>query len=210
MAGCEPELAQLHRIGPNRGFAIDAGANLGLFSYRLTTLYERVHAFEINPALAGRLSQWKSNRLEVHAIGLSSREGSGALYTPIYRGRRLDGWASLEQGNCPAADRYEETRAFVRPLDSFELSGITFMKADVEGHEKELLVGGQDTIRRNRPVVLMEVKDSNLPFVRDFFNRLGYCERRLDELLGVSGSTENYIYMPEPAAACASSTDLTP
>ena len=196
--GCEPELSQLHRLGPNRGVAIDAGANEGLFSYRLARLYDRVHAFEINPVLASQLRQWRSRRLEVHPVGLSSREGGGTLYTPFFRGRRLNGWASLEPGNCPNAERYEETKVIVRPLDSFELQGVTFMKADVEGHEQELLAGAQETIRRNRPVVLLEVKPPNRDAVRKFFEQLGYGERRLRDLIGIEGSEENYIYVPDP------------
>ena len=73
--GCEPELSFLHRLGPNRGSAIDAGANNGLFTYRLAKLYSQVHAFEINPELAGRLKLLVSPNVEVYPIGLSSCEG---------------------------------------------------------------------------------------------------------------------------------------
>ena len=85
--GCEPELTGLERIGPNRGTAIDAGANEGLFTYRLGTLYGRVYAFEINPALAGRLGRLVSSRTSVFPVGLSSRAGSATMYTPYYHGR---------------------------------------------------------------------------------------------------------------------------
>jgi FkbM family methyltransferase len=196
--GCEPELALLHQLGPNRGTAIDAGANEGLFTYRLSTLYNRVHAFEINPTLADRLRRLVPSKVSVYPVGLSSREGSGTLYTPYYRGRPLHGWAGLEPWNCPTAERYTESVVSVRRLDSFGFDDVAFLKVDVEGHELELLTGAQQTIRRNRPVVLIEVKDRNRAAVGDYFRDLRYAERRLEDLTGVSGSTENYVYLPDP------------
>ena len=193
---CEPELARLHQLGPNRGTAIDAGANEGLFTYRLAALYSRVHAFEINPALAGRLRRLASPRASVYPLGLSSREGSGTLYTPCYHGRPLTGWAALEPGNFPEAEWCTETAVSVRTLDSFGLDDVTFVKVDVEGHELELLYGARLTIRQNRPVVLIEVKDRNRAAVGDYFRDMRYAERRLDELTGVAGTSENYIYLP--------------
>jgi FkbM family methyltransferase len=195
--GCEPELAQLHQLGPNRGTAIDAGANEGLFTYRLATLYSRVHAFEINPALADSLKPLVASKAIVYPVGLSSREGSCTLYTPYYHGRPLTGWAGLEPGNCPEAEWCTESLVSVRTLDSFGLNEVTFLKVDVEGHELELLYGAQQTIRQNRPVVLIEVKDQNRAAVQDYFRDMRYAERRLEDLTGISGSLENYVYVPK-------------
>lgn len=194
--GCEPELALLHQLGRNRGTAIDAGANEGLYTYRLATLYDRVHAFEINPALAGRLRRLVSSNVSVYPVGLSSREGSDTLYTPYYHGRPLYGWAGLELWNCPTAERYTESVVSVRPLDSFDFDEVSFLKVDVEGHELELLTGAQQTIRRNRPVVLIEVKDQNRAAVQDYFRDMRYAELCLQDLISVHGSTGNYIYIP--------------
>ncbi len=196
--GCEPELALLHHLGPNCGVAIDAGANEGLFTYRMAALYDRVHAFEINPALASRLRRLVSSKVRVYPVGLSSREGGGTLYTPYYHGRPLHGWAGLEPGNCPTAERYTESVVSVRRLDSFGFDDVSFLKVDVEGHELELLTGARQTIRRSRPVVLIEVKDRNRAAVQDYFRDMRYAERRLEDLTGVSGSTENYVYLPYP------------
>lgn len=193
--GCEPELAHLHQLGPNRGTAIDAGANEGLFTYRLSTLYNRLFAFEINPTLADRLRLLVPSKVSVYPVGLSSREGSGVLYTPYYCGRLLHGWASLETDNCPGAEQYAESVVSFCPLDLFGLDDVSFLKVDVEGHELELLKGAQQTIRRNRPVVLIEVKDRNLQAVRNYFRDMQYVEWRLKDLIGVNGATENYIYL---------------
>lgn len=208
--GCEPELALLHQLGPNRGTAIDAGANEGLFTYRMAALYDRVHAFEINPTLADRLRRLVPSKVSVYPFGLSSREGSGTLYTPYYRGRPLRGWAGLEPWNCPTAERCTESVVSIRPLDSFGFDDVSFLKVDVEGHELELLTGAQQTIRRNRPVVLIEVKDRNRTAVQDYFRGMRYAELCLQDLIGAPGSTENYIYIPEPTGSQSSTESRDP
>jgi FkbM family methyltransferase len=197
LGGCEPELAWLHALGPNRGTAIDAGANEGLFTFRLATLYSRVHAFEINPALASGLRRLVPSKASVYPVGLSSRDGSGTLYTPYYRGRPQTGWGALEPGNCPDAESCTESTVSVRTLDSFGLNDVTLLKVDVEGHEVELLHGAQQTIRQNRPVVLIEVNDKNRAPVQEYFRDMHYAERRLEDVVGVHGSPELYIYLPD-------------
>jgi FkbM family methyltransferase len=194
LRGCEPELGILDRLGPSRGTAVDAGANEGLYTYRLANLYDRVQAFEINPNLAAKLERMASTNVTVHAVGLSSHEGAGVLRIPIYRGRPLNGWASLEAGNCPVAERYEEVAVAVRPLDAFGLSDVSFVKADVEGHELELLAGARETLARNRPVILMEIKEANLSAVRALLADWGYAERSIAKMTGIAGSVENHLF----------------
>ncbi|RWD13572.1 MAG: FkbM family methyltransferase, partial [Mesorhizobium sp.] len=50
-----------------------------------------------------------------------------------------------------------------RMLDSFGLAGIDFLKIDVEGFEKPILEGGEQTIRRERPVIIIEQKPTATP-----------------------------------------------
>jgi FkbM family methyltransferase len=44
----------------------------------------------------------------------------------------------------------------LKTLDSFNLSGIDMIKIDVEGFEEEILAGAFDTIKRNKPVIVVE------------------------------------------------------
>ncbi len=196
--GCEPELRFLHVIGPNSGIAVDAGANEGLYTYRLAQLYRKVWAFEVNPQLAQRLRRRCPSNTNVPPFGLSSSGGSSRLYIPIKKGQRLTGWASLQRDNCPDADSCEEQQVELRSLDSLNLRKVNFIKADVEGHEAHVLAGAIETIRRDRPVVLVEVKAANRTAVRCFFSDLRYKEYRLQDLVGVEGSAENFIYRPCP------------
>ena len=45
----------------------------------------------------------------------------------------------------------------VRTLDEFGVVGVRFIKAYVEGSEREVLDGGRATIARERPIILLEI-----------------------------------------------------
>ena len=45
----------------------------------------------------------------------------------------------------------------MRTLDEFGLMGVRFIKADVEGSEREVLDGARATIVRDRPIILLEL-----------------------------------------------------
>ncbi len=58
----------------------------------------------------------------------------------------------------------------VRPLDCLELSPA-FIKLDVQGFEHEALLGLRFTLRRTRPILLIETPDDA---VRQHLRTLGY------------------------------------
>ena len=45
----------------------------------------------------------------------------------------------------------------MRTLDAFGLTDVRFIKADVEGSEREVLEGARATIARSRPIILLEL-----------------------------------------------------
>ena len=47
--------------------------------------------------------------------------------------------------------------AILLPLDVLELNNVSFIKIDVENMEADVLDGAEQTIRRNRPVMLIEI-----------------------------------------------------
>jgi len=196
--GAEPEMLHMDRLCSGRGSAVDAGANLGFYSYRMSRLFRQVHAFEVNGSLLEDLAAYNPGNITVHPMGLSSGTGELTLYTPVLRGQALHGWASLTPDNCP--DTREHTTQVVRvgPLDATDIRDVSFFKIDVEGHEAETLQGASATIARDRPVVLVEIKERNVADVRAFFQSLGYSETSLQKLAGIAGSSENHIFVPEP------------
>lgn len=153
----EPELAHLAALVPPGGTAVDVGANEGVFAYALAAIAGRVVAFEPNPDYA-RFARWMlRGRAEVHACALSDEPGLATFYVPVDD----DGTVLHLAGNLKRTHRqFAATQTHeveVRTLDQFGLRDVRFIKADVEGSEREVLDGARATISRDRPVLLLEL-----------------------------------------------------
>ena len=153
----EPELAVLAKLVPPGGMAIDVGANVGFFAYALADIADCVLAFEPNPDYAFFARWMLRGRAEVRELALSDEFGRGTLYVPISdRGTDLHLAGSLKQTHS----QFRNVKAYdveVRTLDELGLVGVRFVKADVEGNEREVLDGARATIARDRPIILLEL-----------------------------------------------------
>lgn len=170
----EPEIHHLGEIVPT-GLAVDIGASHGLYSYALSRMGREVVAFEPQPWCAETLRAWSDDRpITVHEIGLSDRSGSFTLNIPVHNGTRFTGFATFQD----VAGEYEQLEVSVRRLDEFGLSGVGFIKIDVEGHEAQVLRGAAETIRSSKPVLLVEISEL-------------HCEDGLDDIFA---QIEGYGY----------------
>jgi FkbM family methyltransferase len=200
-SSCENELRYLGKILLGKKIAIDVGVYEGWFSYAMSRLFSKVYSFEINSGIAKCLTDCRLDNVELIDIGLSSSFQETTLYIPFFKGKPQFGWASLEPGNYPGAESYLEKPVRIQPLDSFNIQEVDFIKIDVEGHELEVLKGACQTIRSNMPVILVEIKDKNIDCVTEFLVNIGYQRQKLEEIIGIKGSLENYIFTPRQAAA---------
>jgi FkbM family methyltransferase len=153
----EPELAVLAELVPRGGTVIDVGANQGLFAYALAGIADRVVAVEPNPDYA-LFARWMlRGRAEVLALAFSDTAGHARFTVPISdQGMVLHYAGSLK----PTHSQFATVRTYdveVRRLDDLGFTDVRFIKADVEGSEREVLDGGRQTIARDRPVILLEL-----------------------------------------------------
>jgi FkbM family methyltransferase len=141
--------------------AIDAGANLGVWSLLAAKRGARVEAFEPVPAMAARLRAHIASNgapVTVHAIAL----GAERTTLPFF---------AVPDGNTGASslarhhDASVETQVDVVPLDEI-IDRADFLKVDVEGAEILVFRGAQRLLSSDAaPIVFFEVVDR---FVRDF------------------------------------------
>jgi len=155
--GGEPELAMLNALVGKGGFAVDIGANEGVYAYALSELGTAVHAFEANPEFADFATRMLGSRARVHQVALSNEPGRASFYVPIAD----DGSELHLAGNLKNShSQFEKQNIIdveVRTLDSFDLEGVQFIKVDVEGSELEVLQGARETIRSDHPALLLEL-----------------------------------------------------
>ena len=146
----EPELACLPDWAPRGGTALDVGVWYGPWTARLGRLADRVVSIEPNPDLA-RLLRASFPDVQVIEAAASDQCGVARLWLPA-GGRGAEGVASLEH----PSDRSVEVGRVT--IDSLELTDVRFIKMDIEGHEAAALRGAEHTIRRDSPVLLLELE----------------------------------------------------
>lgn len=185
----EREVRELARLIEPNTLTLDVGAHIGEYTYAICRHLGqdgRVIAIEPIPDLAQLIERAvRRLRLPVTVINcaLSSTAGSADLCIPVAAGRRKLGFASLESKTADG----EVCRVALRTLD--EICGdnsqrISFIKIDVEGHELQVLRGGEKTLRRHRPNLLIEIEQRHSPIPIDqtfgFLESLGYRGEFLD------------------------------
>ena len=186
----EAELGLLPEIVGAGDVTIDVGANLGLYTRRLSQLSRKVHAFEPSKAMADVLRRSSAGNVTVHETALSDADGDAELRIPRDGTHLSHGLASLEP-EAVAGREVVATRVHRTRLDSAIHEAVAFVKIDVEGHELNVLRGASGLIERCRPVFLVEAEERHRPGATaalfEFFRAARYRgyflhERRLCEV----------------------------
>jgi FkbM family methyltransferase len=159
---------------------LDIGANNGIYCFwmmRAVGPSGNVIAFEPQLEMCGGIERQKLrfnwSNLRVINVALSDLDGQKSLS----RQRIGDGSATLEatrRRNTDATLKVQVTKLDTIADETF--SKLKFIKCDVEGHERNVFLGGEQTIRRYRPVVQFEstVTDPRTQDIFQFFRGLGY------------------------------------
>ena len=159
---------------------LDIGANKGIYCFwmvRAVGTSGRVIAFEPQPEMRDAIERLKRRfrwlNLSVLNVALSDSDG----HRRLSRQKIGDGSATLEESRHLRENKTLDvtvTRMDDLPDDTF--LDLKFIKCDVEGHERNVFLGGEHTIRRHRPVVQFEstVTDEKTLDIFRFFCGLGY------------------------------------
>lgn len=153
----EAELRLVPFLADPQRVSLDVGANKGVYSFVLRRHSRRVVAFEPNPKIRAVLCRWADARIEVLPYALSDKPGTAELRIP--RGAR--GYSN-QRGTLSRArmsDRDGLVAVETRALDALPLGDIGFIKIDVEGHEREVILGARETLARERPRLLVEIEE---------------------------------------------------
>lgn len=158
----EPEMALLPRLCLPDQISVDVGANYGIYSYYMLKYSKGCVAFEPYPHLAKLLWRGLGRRLQVHQVALSDRAGE----TQMTASTSQSGFNTIEPSNRIELKVLDPTKIVtldvpVRRLDDFDLGPVGFIKIDVEGHEQEVVAGGEETIATHRPALLIEVEEQH-------------------------------------------------
>jgi FkbM family methyltransferase len=143
-----------------------------------------VLAFEPLPSMQEHLRAHFGRRLQLYPVALSDTDGQVVIRLPTGN----PSWATIDPRNALdlAGDIPIDVMTVpTRRLDGYGFAGVGFIKIDVEGHEERVLRGGVETLRENRPALLVEVEErhnaGSIRRVTALLAELGYDGFFLDE-----------------------------
>jgi FkbM family methyltransferase len=171
----EDEILGLAAVVPPGSVCLDIGAEYGVYTHALSRLVGRggrVVAVEPLPGAFRVLSRLVAVRrlrnVVVRRLALGERAEQAALSLPFRRGLPVHGRAYLTSGASGPGPNVEFGSAREVEVEVVDLDGlcereglerVDFVKADVEGAELHVLMGGLRTLKEHRPVLLLEVED---------------------------------------------------
>jgi FkbM family methyltransferase len=209
-------------VGPG-SVSIDIGAAAGLYTVALSQLAGptgQVHSIEplpfAHPLWTRVLRGGTGQNVRRHTMALGVEPGQGTMSVPIGKygavtGRSFLAWRTDGLGSNSEFSRHKEVTVEVDTLDGLcarlELTRLDFLKIDVEGAELHVLEGGQKSIDRFRPAILVEIEDRHIvryqhsaQTIVDWFTERGYTMhtwhdgwRPADR---VTEEMRNYLFRP--------------
>ena len=148
---------------------LDVGANIGHFAFYFKRKFPRLvcHLFEPIPWLGNCINKTveENNLTEIyyHAFPLMDRDGEQDIFIDTFN----DGGHSLLKENISHRSRGGASlKVQSQRLDSMNFERVDFIKVDIQGAEKRFVKGAVETIKKFRPVMLVEVAiDKVISFV---------------------------------------------
>lgn len=154
LGGLEPEIRLLPQLVAKDRIALDIGANMGVYTYALAPLARHIHAFEPQPDCCETIEAWAEGRnVTVHRAAVGASQGKLPLQIPLKAGRAVTTRASFEAVDGPCTT----IEVPVLRIDDLGTGPVGFIKIDVEGFERDVIEGAHATLRRDRPVLLIEI-----------------------------------------------------
>jgi len=139
------QIAALKRCTSFR-LAVDVGAHVGLWSRNLAFAFDTVFAFE--PVAEHRECFMKNvqgiGRVSLLEFALGAKPGMVSIETEVG-----------SSGNSAVGGPGEIE---MRTLDGYGFDDLDFLKIDTEGYEANVLFGGEFTIQKCKPVIVVEQK----------------------------------------------------
>lgn len=173
----ERELQKLPTLVSETKTAIDIGGSVGTYTFHLSRLANKVVTFEPNPALHWRYQVLKLPNVQLERVALSS-SGDTTTELAVPESPDMSGLASIEPDVRDKHADFNRVTVPLRTLDSYKFKNIGFMKIDVEGHEESVLQGASETIKENKPILLIEIEERHnqggISRVVEFMSGLGY------------------------------------
>lgn len=133
--------------------ALDIGAHVGIMSRIMAKTFEEVISFE--PLWYNYLKENTQDldNISINPVGLGNADTKETIYVLD----RNSGGSSIVPHKRRTWQKDAPTKQIViKPLDSFNLPMIDFIKIDVESYEYFVIDGARETLTRTSPIIMVE------------------------------------------------------
>lgn len=164
----EPEILSFMRDSlkmttKDHGVFLDIGAHTGQHSLYMAQYAKTVHAIEPYPLVLKRFHEMVSlngfKNIKIYPVGFSNKDGSFTYYAPPDD--------SLGAGSFDQKFYNRNIKSMELPLvigdnylGSRGVNQIDLIKIDIEGYERFALLGLNNMLKKNRPIIVMELNAS--------------------------------------------------
>jgi FkbM family methyltransferase len=153
------------------GVFVDVGGNTGssILSFRSMGFQNLIYSFEPNLLLFQKyLKRLKNNinNIRIYNTALSDKNGSLMFYIPFIKQKSIHYFASFHKNYVKFSMNNtfpkKTFRLFKRKIKVIKLDNlkikkkIDLIKIDSEGHDLQVIKGARRTIKKNKPILLIE------------------------------------------------------
>lgn len=141
----------------SRIHAIDVGANIGFMTAYFGSKWKTVTAFEPTPTIFKCLKEnCKKQNIILQNLAVSDVEGE-LLFA-------INGKSEINQVISDKKYLKKHWSSLTVPsitLDSLNIKNVDIIKIDVEGHELSVIKGAEQLIKKNKPLIVIEISFEN-------------------------------------------------
>jgi len=142
--------------------AVDVGANVGLWARPLTKKFNHVIAFEpLAPVYQCLEKNVNGLNIEIHKHALGSVND---MIEMVYNAENT-GSSYVSEIGTGSID--------IKRMDDLDLPKFGLLKIDCEGHELEVIKGGEQTILKYKPIIVVEQHPESEYCAATYLKQLG-------------------------------------
>jgi len=156
----------------NNNLIIDIGANDGMSYQIMRKFSKRTKIISFEPIIENykilKKIKKKDSLFHCFNIALSNKAIKKRFFTPFFKKYSITQMAGIDKKgvinrlkkslyieNIVKKINFKENIIKTKKLDNFNLKP-SFIKIDIEGHEYECMLGSLNTIKKNKPIIMVE------------------------------------------------------
>ena len=195
------------------GILLDIGANIGAMTYYMAKFFPNstVYSFEPVPlnliTLRKIVNRYKLQNVEVCNYALGNEDGEAEIVMPELEHVKMQGLSHVVHESITEMNVGDTFKTKIKKLDHLDFlqntdKKIVAIKLDVENFEYFVLKGGENLLKKHKPIVYSELWDNeNRVQCFTLMNSLGYQTKILvgDQLVAYDEKlhkTQNFFFMP--------------